>query len=530
MYNVKKSSNKNNKVSNLKNMLNEIVDCIFKIKISKRFLAIMLLIAFILSLIPVLFISKYNHPSADDFNYGILTVHTWRKTHSFYQTLLAAFKQVQITYKSWQGTFTAVFLFAIQPAVFSDKLYFISTIVLLFSFIFSTAFLVKVILIDAIKMDKATTLIIILSILIASIQFVPIPSQAFYWYNGSIYYTFYYSLLLILIGLILKLYITNKKKSCILYTVLIFLIAFFISGGNYTTALVSSIILFLFVIYSYITKSSKKYIILTTLFISLIGLYISAIAPGNAVRAAGIKTSLSPVSAIVHSAIEATCLIGAWTTLPILAIIAFLTPFIVHCVKKTKYSFNYPLAVLFLTLCVFSSQLTPPLYAMGDIGAGRQIDIYYYTYLWLVIINVFYCVGWCYRRYKQLLESYPIVDNKIQTSVYNKTKCYSVVLLIIIVYLFSAGCHQYGIQKIVSVNATIALKNKSAAQYDKEMQDRLKIYNDPNIINAKVQSLSVIPYLFDDDSDITTDPKYWTNGSMSSYYDKNSIVLISNDK
>lgn len=84
---------------------------------SKRLTGSIVVTIFVLLLIPLLLIGRYNHPSADDFSYGLHTAQIWTETHSLAETLAAAVQQVQGVHTTWQGTFSAVFLMALQRAV-----------------------------------------------------------------------------------------------------------------------------------------------------------------------------------------------------------------------------------------------------------------------------------------------------------------------------------------------------------------------------------------------------------------------------
>ena len=88
------------------------------------------ILVLIIILIPLIYIAKYNHSCADDYSYGILTHQSWKNTHSIIEVVKTAIKQVGITYQNWQGTFSAVFLMALQPAIFGEEYYWIKIIVL----------------------------------------------------------------------------------------------------------------------------------------------------------------------------------------------------------------------------------------------------------------------------------------------------------------------------------------------------------------------------------------------------------------
>lgn len=43
---------------------------------------------------------------------------------------------------------------------------------------------------------------------------------------------------------------------------------------------------------------------------------------------------------------------------------------------------------------LYASQYTPPLYAMGYIGSGRQINIYCYSSYWCIFAILYYWINW----------------------------------------------------------------------------------------------------------------------------------------
>lgn len=72
----------------------------------------------IVAIAPLVTISLYSHPCADDYTYGLLTHKAWSSSHSFIEVIKQAFLQVKSSYHTWQGTHTSVFLMALSPAVF----------------------------------------------------------------------------------------------------------------------------------------------------------------------------------------------------------------------------------------------------------------------------------------------------------------------------------------------------------------------------------------------------------------------------
>ena len=85
----------------------------------------------LLSLMPLYALSFYNHACYDDFGFSIRTHAAWRDTGSLLETLRAAAENTAVIRGTWEGTYTTSFISALQPALFSENLYWLSTALLL---------------------------------------------------------------------------------------------------------------------------------------------------------------------------------------------------------------------------------------------------------------------------------------------------------------------------------------------------------------------------------------------------------------
>ena len=74
----------------------------------------------IVSIIPMLWISQYLHPFADDYVFGAEVYKIWNETHSFPACVQTAWNVAMTMYHTWQGTYSACFLMALQPGVFGQ--------------------------------------------------------------------------------------------------------------------------------------------------------------------------------------------------------------------------------------------------------------------------------------------------------------------------------------------------------------------------------------------------------------------------
>lgn len=469
--------------------------------------AIFLGTGLLLSLIPIIISSFYSHPLADDFGFSEKVNHVVKNGGGLFDILSASFQQVKDTYLDWQGTYAAIFVFSLQPAAFSEHIYFLTTFVMLTALIASTLFFVNTIF-NILGYDKKIGIIISFVILLLSIHFVVDKKEAFFWWNGSSYYTLFYSFSLLFFSILIKLYYAEKIIKKVIFLIISLLLAAILGGGNYSTALLTTVIL-AFAIFLLIKHKKKISLCYVMIFLILItGFVISMIAPGNSVRAAAI-TGESPVKAIIHSVFYAVVYIAKWTGLAQLAGFSVIGFFAYILTKNSKYKFQYPFIVFVLSVLVFATQLTPPLYAMSSVGSGRQINIYYYSYYIFMSFNTFYIIGWINQK--------DIV--RIRTK--NIQKSFSVCTLLLIIGVFLCGCLNYGLHNITFVDTLLALKNSTPQTYSAEYLDRISQIKNGNTTISDIKTVPDFfsPLCIEEDSD------FWINKQIARYYDVDKVTL-----
>lgn len=469
--------------------------------------AIFLGTGLLLSLIPIIIFSFYSHPLADDFGFSEKVNHVVKNGGGLFDILSASFQQVKDTYLDWQGTYAAIFVFSLQPAAFSEHIYFLTTFVMLTALIASTLFFVNTIF-NILGYDKKIGIIISFVILLLSIHFVVDKKEAFFWWNGSSYYTLFYSFSLLFFSILIKLYYAEKIIKKVIFLIISLLLAAILGGGNYSTALLTTVIL-AFVIFLLIKHKKKISLCYVMIFLILItGFVISMIAPGNSVRAATL-TGESPVKAIIHSVFYAVVYIAKWTGLAQLASFSVIGFFAYILTKNSKYKFQYPFIVFVLSVLVFATQLTPPLYAMNSVGSGRQVNIYYYSYYIFMSFNIFYIIGWINQK--------DIV--RIRTK--NIQKSFSVCTLLLIIGVFLCGCLNYGLHNITFVDTLLALKNSTPQTYSAEYLDRISQIKNGNTTISDIKTVPDFfsPLCIEEDSD------FWINKQIARYYDVDKVTL-----
>lgn len=529
-----------------------------------------LLILFIISLIPLYVIGLYAHPSVDDYYYGTYTAPVWNETHSVLEVIATSWDQMVKTYVEWQGNFSAIFLMRLQPSVFGENLYFIAPFLLLTTYVLATIFFFTTVLKFVAGADKYRARIISISVAFVSMQLVAVPSDSFYWFNGSIYYTFFYSLMIVLFGLMIKAhYIPKRRLTSALSSAIL---AFFIGGSNYATALFTSIILVLTVgTYIYIianetkTKSSLAahssddvstsdastagvstratslrsmliYAAVITL-ACLTGLFISILAPGNAIRQASVGGSTGLVKTFAYTFAYGGYSLAAMLNAPTLIFFVCIIPVLYRLAKKTTYSFRWPLLVLIFTFGLYSSCGTPVFYAQGLRIPYRMTNIIYFTAFSFVGFNLFYFLGYLARR-TATAPALSDIENALTRSFDNiRTNARkSYITLAIVCFAFLVACigrititeegEKTGKASFnnlpTSISATLSLVNGDAATYDRELTERDAYLRETELMHIIVPALTATPApIFH--VDITDDPGDWHNAHLAMFYGKEII-------
>ncbi len=465
---------------------------------------------FLLSLIPLLLIARYNSACADDYTYSGWVHCVWENTHSFAEVIKAAYIRAKFAYTEWQGSFSAVFLFALQPAAFGEKFYCLVPVIMLGGLIFSTLFFCRAFFG---KMSGGGLKYIFIAVvwLFAEIQMIPSAVQGFYWFNGASYYTFFYSLSLILFGLMILFVQADFTIKKWIYFAFICILSAVTGGGNYVTALLT-VLIFLLCIIGLGIRGNKSALFLTIPFILLLtAFFISITAPGNAVRQAQyispgvVKTVLDSFSfAFASMTDKVNLMLLPWTVL--------LFPVLWNTAQDSGWKFRYPLIVLIFTFCLYAAQFAPPVYAMGFVGDERIENIIFYSYMFLLIFNSFYILGWCGRKF-----ACKKFDRIMNSDILP-------VLLLDLSFVFLAGYNAIPERNVTSVSAVNSLREGEAEKYYEEFGERLKILKDNSAQNVIFLPYDNKPYLlfFDDATDNKDD---WRNSSFAKYYGKNSIVV-----
>ena len=467
------------------------------------------LILTVASIIPLLMLSLYNHPSADDFAYAAETHMVWKSTRNIFLVLKQAVATSVKYWNRWQGLYTSAFLLALEPGIFGEQYYRITGFLTVGTIVVSNLIFSFYILHKRLGTDKLSVLTLGMLISFLMLQWMPSTVEGLYWYNGAVNYTFFFGLLLLLICVVIDLCKEQSKHAVFGKTVLGILLAVLLSGGNHVTAFagllaVSGICLFCF------CNEKKQYAgrVLIVLTFEVAGFLVNVLSPGTRVRSDAFEESRGVVWTVWNALQYLLERMNNWIGLALLVSIVIMLPVIFSCVEKIRdekrFYFPYPLLVFAASVGFLTAMCCPSYYAMGVIGAGRLVNVVYFAFVLLVYINVFYVCGWLCGKMS------------FRGAVGDVSHILTVFLLC---FGMIAGCYRDSAGYI----AWKSMSSGEALAYSLEADARYNLYIQSAGQDVEVPAFSFYPQLLYYD-DITEDPEDWRNLQVEEYFELNSVV------
>lgn len=480
-------------------------------QVSMKILSFLFVVALIALMLPVIYIGKYDKPSADDYGYAATTYHAWNESHSIGKALQAAAGRAENSYQTWQGTFSSIFLMALNPAAFDYRLYklvpaFIVSIVILSCFMLS-----KVIIGDLLKKKVFYWIITgsALSILIIE-KMHTIPS-GIYWYNAAVHYTFMQAALMLLIAAILKMVQTEKNVIKIILLSVSIVLSIAVGGSNYATCLIGLVALLTVIVLQFVYYKRNAVWSILPFMVYGVSFFLNVSAPGNAVRQ-GHYQGLSAVQSILKSFQSAFAFSVEWMDIFTLIMLLILIPVFWNCLDKIHFQFRLPGIVALYSFCIMAAGFTSSYYSMGNEGLSRTHNVIKMTYQVFLIINEAYFIGWIKSRVKEKAMPLPVWG--LATAV------------------FVMGCTVLFASNKAGTFTTYAsvyyIQTNEAPMFYNEYMERRAILEHSSETDIVLKPYQFKPWLLYID-DITTDPQDWRNQGVSFWYGKNSVRLVEGD-
>lgn len=492
----------------MKNALKRFVN----VKMNMKAFSALSVAVFILLMIPIIYIGKYNKPAADDYGYAASTHHAWEATGSVLEALKAVAGRVENSYQTWQGTFSSIFMMALNPAAFDYRLYKLVAGFMVAVLSFSCFLLSKTIFRDVLKKDHSYWISIGAILSILTVEKMHSTPSGIYWYNAAVHYTFMHSMLILLFVVMLKMMVSRKKTAKVVFCIIATFLAVVVGGSNYATGLMGLVLLISLCIGLGIVFKKKVRIGMIPLLTYAVAFYLNISAPGNSVRQ-GYYQGFSAINSIFSSLKSAFSYSLEWMDIFTFCIALLLIPIFWNALDQCEFTFPLPLAVLGYSFCILATGFTSSYYSMGTEGLSRTHNVIKITYQIFLILNELYIIGWLknyltHKKGKELL-NLPISVVGLST------------LLIIMTGTVFLASNKAG--TFATYAAVYFVKTNEAPMFYNEYMARQQVLegSELEVVLRPYQYRPWILYI----DDITEDPNDWRNGMVKEWYGKISVRL-----
>lgn len=470
-------------------------------------------ILFVLSLIPLLMLGRYNVMCVDDYDYGRQVHDTWLATGSLWQSVGTAWRQNMEFYRDWQGTYVSCFLMALCPMNFNYEIAYVVPVLMIGMFAVSAYVLGIQIMRRWLGIQGAGGSFVMLLLLYMFYQVMEAPFEGIYWYNGATHYVLMESVWFFTLTAILASLWAQKKSQEALWCGIASVLAVIVGGGNLVTGLQAEIIMALLLIYAVAVNRSKILAAAIPFITGSAGFLVNILAPGNSQRSAlDTDVGYSAVMSILLSFYNGVVYIIEWTPAFVIVMWLALLPVLWRLVKHSDKNFRHPVWVTLGAVCVLSAMFTPTLYALGMVGLARVDNIIQMVYYLCLVMVTAYWLGYFAHQKEAAFGNFLEKAGNIMT-----VTCLAIVL---VMWVFTADKNTY-----TSISALRSLTNGEAQTFYEEAMARHEIYTDENIVDVEIKPYTAVPALFDF-NDLTEDAGNWLNLAVMQYYHKAYVKVV----
>lgn len=333
----------------------------------------LLILLSLLIILPLIMLSQYNHPSADDFCYT-----NYAKSMDYWDVQLHH-------YSSWTGRYTATLLLTLSTTDVHDLTeHRIIPIFLIISFCFSIYFFISRIAPDLRLTQKWTLAFLVLFLYCVG---VPTLSEAFFWKPAALTYQLALILALIFFSLILHLRRLEKSKARTGYTVLASVLSMIITGLNETIMLIMLITLFSSFLLDWFQRKKPDPALGSILLVTMAASAIVILAPGNFNRMEGKPDKWRLIPTIYNSFKYAVHYLLYWSPLLLLLFLLCSRSFI-YAAREIRsrygfFGFSKPHVLVFGIFLLASLALSFSLsfWSQGGAPPPRTINTIYLLFI-----------------------------------------------------------------------------------------------------------------------------------------------------
>lgn len=490
-------------------------------------LTILFITLAVITMLPLIYCSFYDYATGDDLGYSATIHQLMVGGSSLCEILQSMWETVVASWYTYQGTWSSILLFQLQPGLLGERAYIVTPYIALLCLVGGTGYLLWDLLVRRLHFKKSLYLTIMAILMMLSIQYMPRIRGGMFWYTSVAHYVIPYGAALLCITWAMRWMDTGWKR----YYIPMLLLMTYLGGAGYPPIVLATAVFVLIILGACVglidpeerdTRYRRALWLVLPLLLELVGFAISAMAPGNktrggedfgfgAARAIGaILTSLQRgiTDCVEYCATGRLILVG----LVLIAVVAFEA----YDVTAHRVNARYPLGVIILTYLVSASVRTPEVYAGVEVSGGVP-DVEFFTTLLCLVIAICHSMVWLKNR---------MVDRQqiwaIDETVWNRRVRTPIMLLTM---LFCIVFARHLIGGTVDYTCMTFISSGGLSDFADQMEERLAILMDETIQDVVLPEMNEYqgPIMH---MPLTSDPDAFTNYVTREYYGKNSVIAI----
>lgn len=488
---------------------------------------VLFVVLFVLTMLPLFYCSFYDYATGDDLGYSAIIHQLMIHDGSFGEILQALWDEIVYCWYAYQGTWSSILLFQLQPGLLGERVYSITPYIALLCLCGGTGYLLSDLLVRRLHFNKGLYWGILAILSMLSIQYMPRIRGGMFWYTSVAHYVIPYGAALLSITWAMRWLDTGWKRF---YIPMLFLMTY-LGGAGYPPIVLATAVFILIILGALCGfigqeagegRRKRTLLLLIPFALMLIGFAISAAAPGNKNRGGddfGFGAGRA-VGAIVSALVRGvTDCIGYFISgrlilvgLVLIAVLAYEA----YDVSNHRMNARYPLAVVALAYLVSASVRTPEIYAAVEVSGGVP-DVDYFTTLLCLVIAISYCMVWLKNR---MADRQNVLA--IDAAMWN-CKVRTPVILLAMLFCIVFARHLIG--GTVDYTCMTYITSGGLSDFADQMEERLAILEDDSIQDVVLPEMNEYqgPIMH---MPLMADAGEYTNSVTAMYYGKNSVVAI----
>ena len=489
-------------------------------KITYKKIAVVMLVLFIIFLLPIIYCSFFDYANGDDLWEGAAAYRVLVNHGTFKDFIEAIRDQARMDYNGWEGNWSSIILWCLPPNIWGEKVYCITPWIALLSLCGGTTYFLFFYLKKYLKGNYVFLTIVSIIACFFTIQYMPNIRNGIYWYTGMINYIFPYGWCLSSFVWIDKFLETGKKRYCV-FTAIVYA---YVGGAGYPPIVFAFEILFSIIVFRLLNRKHRQvhraFWLCLPLVLLVTGFIFSAISPGNAVRGgdsyyfSGFRVLTTIFESIKQGGYWA---IARFFTVRPLVLVAPLLGIVAWeqiDIDKAELEFRHPVLVICFLFLVSCSVYAPGIYAQSEVSGGVP-DTIYFIFLLSYIFTIIYLT--CYFKTIYTKKGWNFLKEETVQKLRGFIVCGELLFCIV------AG--RYLVKNMASYICIDFIRTGQLKDFEYQMQERLKILNDPEITNAVVPEMNNEqgPFMH---MALVKDPNCYTNYATARYYGKETVIAL----